>query len=137
MTTPLTKIYDVFLSKVSDYKFINLNEEGMLEDYLLKYLKSAIVRFPNSEKPLNYDEKNQIMIETLDDFEIEILATLMTLNYITSKQLHVKNMELTMSDRDYKLYSEEKHLQQLTNVKKSIHAEASQLMTSYSLRNGL
>lgn len=137
MATPLSEVYDFFLTKVTDYSFISLNESGDLESVLYKHLRSAIVRFTSSTKDLTVDTKEQQFVSTLDDFEKEILATLMTISYTTGKITHIKNMEQILSDKEYKIYSTQSHLGQLINLKKELNLEASNLMVSYSYRNGL
>lgn len=137
MATPLSEVYDFFLVKVSDYTFISLNETGDLESVLYKHLRSAIVRFTSSAKDLTVDTREQQFKSTLDDFEKEILATLMTISYTTSKITHIRNMEQILSDKEYKIYSTQSFLGQLINLKRELNLEASNLMVSYSYRNGL
>lgn len=137
MATPLSEVYDFFLTKVTDYNFIKLNESGDLEDVLYKHLRSSIVRFTSTNKDLSVDLKSQEFVSDLDDFEKEILATLMTISYVTGKITHVKNMEQILSDKEYKIYSTSNHLSQLQNLKRELNLEASNLMTSYSYQVGL
>lgn len=118
MTTPLSEVYDFFLTKVTDYSFISLNETGDLESVLYKHLRSAIVRFTSCTKDLTVNLKEQQFNSTLDDFEMEILATLMTISYSSGKITHIKNYEQILSDKEYKIYSTQSHLGQLLNLKK-------------------
>jgi DNA-binding transcriptional regulator YbjK len=135
MATPLTDIYDFFLSKVSDYSFIRLNNTGDLEAVLYKYLRSAVVKFVNCNKDLTIDEVNQQFVSDLDMDEKEILATLMAVEYVSNQILNEKNMKQVISDKDYKIHSQANHLQELLKIKKDLVLEASQLMSDYSLKN--
>ena len=135
--TPLQNVYDSFLSKVEDYSFIKLNNDGKLESVLRDLLNHSIVRFSSCRKDLTIDEINAEFEDDLDLFEIEILSTIMTLSYISGKVLSVKNIEQELSDKEYRVYSKANHLSQLLNVKKDIQSEVSQLMTQYSFKNGL
>ncbi|MCR8994647.1 hypothetical protein [Brevibacillus laterosporus] len=137
MATPLTEIYDSFLSKVTDYSFLKLNEEGVLEEVLFKHLRASIVRFTNCTKELLVDEASQSFTIDLDPFEIEMLATLMTLSYVSGKILNVKNTEQILSDKDYKIYSTANFLSQLIALKHELQSESSHLMNAYSLKIGL
>lgn len=137
MATPLTEIYDSFLTKVTDYSFLKLNEEGVLEDILYKHLRASIVRFTNCTKDLLIDEASQSFTVDLDPFEIEVLATLMTLSYTTGKVLNVKNTEQILSDKEYKIYSTANFLSQLIALKQELQSEVSHLMNAYSLKSGL
>ncbi|WP_090739296.1 hypothetical protein [Paenibacillus sp. Mc5Re-14] len=137
MATPLAEVYDFFLVKVTDYSFLSLNETGDLESVLYKHLRSAVVRFTSTSKDLTVDTKAQEFTTTLDDFEKEILATLMSISYVSSKITHIKNLEQILSDKEYKIYSTANHLSQLIALRKDMNLEASNLMVSYSYRVGL
>jgi hypothetical protein len=137
MATPLTDVYDFFLTKVTDYSFIELNNTGDLEAVLYKHLRSSIVKFTSCTKDLTVDETSQTFVSDLDNFEKEILATLMALSYVSSKILNVKNMEQILSDKEYKIYSTANHLSQLLSLKKELQSEVSHLMIAYSYQNGL
>jgi hypothetical protein len=135
MATPLTGVYDFFLTKVTDYTFIKLNGTGDLEPVLFKHLRSSIVKFTNCKKPLTINNSN--FDSDLNDFEKEILATLMTISYITGKITHVKNMEQILTDKEYRQFSTANHLSQLITLKREMNLEVSNLMISYSYQSGL
>lgn len=137
MATPLTDVYDFFLFKVTDYSFISLNETGDLEAVLYKHLRSAIVRFTGTTTDLSINVKEQAFNSTLNDFEKEILATLMSISYVSGKVTHIKNLEQILTDKEYKVYSTQAHLGQLLNLVKALNLEVSNLMVSYSYQNGL
>jgi esterase/lipase len=137
MATPLTDIYDFFLSKVTDYNFLQLNASGDLESVLFKYLRSAVTNFNNCTKDLTIDEVNQEFIEDLDTMEKEILATLMVVQYLNQKIVNVKNMEQVLSDKEYKMYSQSNHLREMLSLKKELQSDVSHLMNTYSFKNGL
>lgn len=137
MATPLSEVYDFFLTKVTDYSFLSLNETGDLESVLYKHLRSAIVRFTSTTKDLTVDTKAQEFTATLDDFEKEILATLMSISYVSGKITHIKNLEQVLSDKEYKIYSTANHLAQLVALRREMNLEASNLMIAYSYRAGL
>lgn len=137
MATPFSEVYDYFLSKVTDYEFIRLNNSGDLEEVLFKSLRSSTIKFTNCNKSLEFDKVNQVFNEDLDIFELEILATLMVVEYVSGKILDVKNMEQFLSDKDYQIRSQANHLKELKQLKQDMNLEASQLMSSYNLRDGL
>lgn len=137
MATPLTEVYGFFLAKVTDYKFLKLNETGDLESVLFTYLRSAIVRFTSANKDLTVDEASQSFVSDLNMTEKEILATLMTLAYVSNKATDVKNTDQILSDKEYKIYSTANHLSQLISLKKELSLEVSNLMISYSYQVGL
>lgn len=144
MATPLSDVYNSFLNSVTDYKFIELNSQDddndgvtNLEDVLYGHLKKAIVRFTNCNKDLTIDEINQQFNADLDLDEKEILASIMSWSYVSGKILNVKNMEQNLSEREYRTYSQANHLKEMLSLKSNLQSEISQLMISYSLKNGL
>lgn len=141
MATPYTDVYDFFLMKVTDYSFIDTDiypTQSDLEDTLRKHLRSAIVRFKQSKVDLkNRDEVNKQFNVDLNDDEMEILSTLMILSYITPKIVSVQNMEQRLTDREYKSYSQGKHLQEMISLKRELQLEVSQLTSAYTYEDGL
>lgn len=137
MATPLNEIYNNFLSKTTDYSFIRLNEEGLLDEILLSYLKSSIVRFTNCDKDLTIDTTNESFNVDLTFEEIEILSTIMLLMYVNGKIANVKNMEQIMTEPEFKMYSQANHLKELLSLKSTVELDVSELKNIYSLRKGL
>lgn len=141
MATPYTDVYDFFLSKVTDYTFIDTEfypTELELHQELRKYLRSAVVRFKQSK--IDLSDRNEILNQfnrDLNDDEKEILSTLMILAYIQPKITSVQNMEQRLVDREYKAYSQGKHLQEMISLKREMQLEANQLISSYTYADGL
>lgn len=137
MATPLSEIYDYFLSKVSDYHYLELNEKGLLEQHLNSMLRSALVKFTNCSKDLTINKVENSMLSVLDDFELEIITSLMSIRYVSNKVLDVKNMEQIMTDSDFSIYSQANHLSQMIALRKDLQLEVSHLMNEYSFKDGL
>lgn len=138
MSTLYTDVYDVFLSKVTDYSFINLNQQGLLEDVLFKYLEFAVIEFEdNCRNSLEFDDVNKCFVDDLTRQEKDILATYMILNYLDTKILDVKNMEQIITDADFKIYSQANHLKEMMNLQKKVQSDASSKVTKYSFKLGL
>jgi methionine synthase II (cobalamin-independent) len=141
MATPYTDIYDFFLSKVEDFSFVDTEKYPTVEDLqaeLRKYLRSAIVRFKQSKVDLSKrDELLKQFNEDLNDDEKEILSSLMVLAYIQPKITSVQNMEQRLVDREYKAYSQGKHLQEMISLRKDLQSEVSQLISAYTYEDGL
>lgn len=137
MGTPLTDVYNFFLSKVKNYSFITLNTQGKLESVLFSYLTGAVVRFTNCNTPLDINSVVGEFTNELTVEEKEILSTIMLLNYITGKIMSDENLDQILSERDYAMRSQANHLSQLISLKSQIQSEVSQLLNSYSLRLGL
>lgn len=140
MATPYTDVYDFFLTKVTDYSFIDTEiypTQADLEAELKKYLRSAVIRFRQSKVILERDDVSNQFIYDLGDFEKEILSILMILSYIQPKITSVQNMEQRLVDKEYKSYSQGKHLEEMIKLRKELQSEVSQLISDYTYSDGL
>jgi hypothetical protein len=133
--TSLTELYEIFLSKVSDYSFLKISEEE-LEDDLYGYLRTAKTKFYKCKSSLDIvtDETTgeQSFIDDLHPFELEVLATLMTVEYLKPQILSSEALKQTLSDKDFKIYSQANQLSQLNLTYKMFKSEANKLMTEYT-----
>lgn len=129
MATLYTEIYGSFLSKISDYSFINLTE-GEIESQLFDYLRSSIPKFRNCKVDLSNRTEFEF-IEQLSDEEIEILSSLMVVEFLKPKIVSSDLYKQVMTDKEYRFYSQANHLEQLQNTYKLFKKEASDLMKAY------
>ena len=134
--TKVYEIYDNFLSKISDYKFLRLDitEEDINEE-LLSYLKSAIRRFhkcKNSLKIIVSDFGEQIFTVELHPYEIEILTTLMLVEYLKPIVLATDVLKQSLSDKDFRIYSQANQLRELTLLYRMLRTEATKMITEYT-----
>lgn len=135
MATLYSSIYDVALSKITDYTFLNLTQVE-IEDILEKYLKSAIVKFKFCKKDLtNRDEINKQFNETLTDEEIEILATLLTIEWLNPQILSLEKLKQNFSSREFSLFSSANTLRELLNLRNELKKEANDLIAFYYYTN--
>ena len=130
MGTQFEEIFGVFLSKVSDYSFISLTEE-QLDGQLFDYLRSAIPKFRKVKVDLS-DRFDDSFADDLSDEEIEILATLMLVEYLKPIMINSRNLKQNLTDREYKVYSQANHLKQLMDLYKEMRKEAVNLVRDYS-----
>lgn len=131
MATSYKEIYDSFLSKISDYSFLNLTEEEM-EEQLERYLLSSIPRFRNARTDLSKDESLKRFNNQLTDFEIEILATIMIAQYLRPQIVSSKIHKQAMTDKEFRFYSQANHLKELLELYKTMEKESEKLMRDYS-----
>jgi hypothetical protein len=138
LPTPFDEIYDNFLMKVSDYAFLEMTENELEIDFQ-KYLKSSCVKFRQCDKNLlqNFDDENQRFSVDLDYYEIEILATLMIIEYITPKIVSSENLKQIIGNREFKFYSQASQLQELIRLRSVYRLEATQLISEYTYARGL
>lgn len=135
MATPFSDIYNRFTAKVSDYSFAKLAQadlESILEDYLVV----AVANFENvSNTSLTYDDVNKTFDSTLSMQEQNILATLMIVEYLTTKIINTQLMEQHLSNNDYRLYSEANHLKEMIALRDRMKSEAESLMNRYTWKD--
>lgn len=129
--TDLEIIYDTFLSKISDYSFLTIEQEDM--KYILKgYYKSAKAKFYKCKKDLSLDETGNLINDDIDDFEIEIIVTLMLVEYLKPILLSTEVTKQSLSDKDFKIYSQANQLRELNLLYRLFQKESRKLMTEYS-----
>ncbi|MFQ3543649.1 hypothetical protein Q7A53_06155 [Halobacillus rhizosphaerae] len=133
--TKITDIYDSFLSRISDYSFLsdNITEEEIMED-LFGYFKSARTKFykcKNSLKTIDDNGETVFTVE-LHPFEVEVLVSLMLVEYLKPKVLTDENMKQSLSDKDFKIYSQANQLKEMSLLYRNFAKEARKLITEYS-----
>jgi hypothetical protein len=73
----------------------------------------------------------------LSEEEIEIIATLMVVEYLTPKIVSTENLRQMLSDREYGIYSQARQLHEMMALKKQLRLEATQLISDYTYSDGL
>lgn len=126
--TPLSNVYDVFLSKISDYTFLNLSQTEIESD-LYGYLQSAIAKFHRCKNDLTIQTDS--FLSTLTPLEIEILVTLMIAEYMKPQILSSEILKQSLSDKDFKIYSQANQLKELNLTYRMFRTEAQKLITEY------
>jgi len=136
MATPFEEVYEFFLSKVTDYSFVNFTENELRLEFE-KYLRSASIKFFSAgtrlEKNLTFKEFER----DLTDLEIEILSLLMVLEYLNPKIIATENMKQFLATKEYKVYSQANHLSKMLELKNQIKSEVNHLMSQYSYKDGI
>lgn len=130
------EIYDNFLRKISDYSFImGKKTDEEIRDELFGFLKSARARFRKCKKSLKIimDENGfDVFEDDIDDFEGEILTSLMLVEYLKPKVLAGELMRPALSDKDFKIYSQANHLREINLLYRLFSQEAKRLVTEYT-----
>lgn len=135
--TSLTVIYDNFMMMAKDYRLITLYNTSLtdFENYLEGFLVSAIQTFNVCDQSLAYSAG--AFTETLTQKNITILAKLIKRYWLEKEVADITQMNLHITDRDYKIYSEAQNL----TAKKALlileREEVSQLLVNYSLNNNV
>jgi len=137
MATPFSKIYERFLSNVTDYKLAKL-DDIILEENLETWLKTAITMFPNPKSDLSdIDASQKSFNEELVNYEIEVLAKFMVTAYMNTHLIHEDFLSRNLTSKDYHIYSPANQLKALQSLKESIREEANSIISknSYTVQN--
>lgn len=137
MSTPYSKVYEYFMSKITDYRFASYTAEE-LEQTLDGYLKIAISKFKSAKTKLSgRDEETKEFDNDLNDEECNILATLMICDWLLPQINTIELIKQSLSSKDFQLTSQANHLKELRELLSANKKEANQLMNSYSFSKGL
>lgn len=138
ISTPLTDIYKLFLSKINSYSLNSLDDED-LEEILEMYLKSAIPKFKFCVQSLNYSYN-----ETSDKYEFECTLTneeklILSLFMVQEWYNPILNKESLLKEKfgnkDYQLFSSANLIKELKDIKKEIKKEIDELVMLYYYTN--
>lgn len=134
--TRVEEIYEDFLSRISDYSFLSnkLTDEEIRED-LYAYLKVAIRKFYRCKHSLEIADsplEGQVFVEELEPFEIEVLVSLMVVAYLKPQILSSETMKQSLSDKDFKIYSQANQLRELRLLYNVLRAESNKMITEYT-----
>lgn len=157
-TTPFSKVYDSFLSKITDDMYLELTELDtfrMLEELLM----SAIHKFEFPRVDLtNYelDELSEIVEYTgiesdgvtvtayiytggcfnniLSAEEINILSIYMIVEWLGQQLASVENTKMKYSGSDFKFTSQANHMSKILQIKKDYEREGFHMQRLYKRR---
>lgn len=127
--TNLSELYDIFLSKITDYRLLAMTEEEIQDD-LFVYFKSARAKFYRCKKNLSVIDSE--IQDELTYFEIEILVSLMLVEHITPQLLSSENLKQSLSDKDFKIYSQANQLREIRLLLEGIERKANKMITEYT-----
>ncbi len=138
--TPFSDIYDLFLVMVTDYKLDRLYDQS--QDDFLTYLKGflipAITKFTNCKQKLSYGTD----IDGIDNFdnnltdsEKNIIAELMSIQWLNKEINNVTQYNLHLNDTDFKHYAEANNLKEKVAHRDGLREIYNQDMVDYGMNN--
>ena len=124
MATPYSKMYDRFLSSITDYDLAYLPNDDM-ENMVHGWLLRAIADFYNCKVDLDdRDDEIRCFNVDLSNWEIDVLAKFMVAAWLND-QIASVNLTLQMfGGKEEKYYSQAQHLSSLVALRDSIRTEA-------------
>ena len=131
--TPFSDIYDLFLVMVTDYKLDKLYSQSEADflTYLKGFLMLAIPKFTNCKQSLAYNSDN--FTSNLTIVEKNILAELMTIQWLSKEINDVTQFNLSLNDTDFKRYAEANNLREKSEYSDRLREKVNQDMTDYGL----
>lgn len=135
MATPYEKIYERFLSKITDFNLAEVDDYSF-DKMMQSWLNSSIVRMRKCKSDLALrDNEAQEFAEDLIDLEIELLALGMVDAWVTPM---LNSTELTLQfigGKEEKYYSQSQQLAELRNLKKENSLEMNRLHNYFTYTN--
>jgi hypothetical protein len=120
---------------VTDYRLNELYNTSVpdFETYLSGFLIPAITDFKGCNQSLVYSTST--FSETLTEENIKILAMLMKKYWLTKEIDDITQMNLHVTDRDFRVYSESQNMREKQNRLTLELEQLSQLLVDYGLDN--
>jgi hypothetical protein len=131
--TKLVDIYESFLGKVSDYSFLTISEDEV-NDELFGYFKTARTKFYRCKNSLELVDQDgeQVFTVELHPMEIEVLATIMLVEYLKPQMITSETLKQSLSDKDFKIYSQASQLREIRLLYQAMKADSNKLITEYT-----
>ena len=137
MGTHVSEIFDLFMITVTDYRLTDLfdTSEEDFETYLEGFLEYAIADFEMCSQDLDYDETTKEFSETITRKNKTILATLMMRYWLQKLVNDITQMNLHVTDRDFRVASEAMNLREKSIYLNTVKEQCSQLLNDYEYKN--
>jgi hypothetical protein len=145
MTLQYEDIFSIFLSKITDYSFLDYDENfirGQMVSWLHSSSSSPRLRAKFSEFNLNDEEsalsfalKNSLGEQSDYDFVTDVLARAMVIAWLEPE---VKNVLLTkqlLTGSEEKFYAQANHLSQLEQMLNTAKTEFKNILRDYGYLN--
>lgn len=136
MGTAFSEIYDRFMLTVTDYRLNHLFDASQedFENYLQAWLEFSIMEFSNCDQSLSFDEDTKAFTETLSLENKVVLATLMTKYWMEKNVNDITQMNLHVTDRDFRMASESANLREKAARLNHMKETCSQMLVDYGIR---
>lgn len=131
------KIYELFLSKITDYNLLEHSDED--KDKLIElYLQPSLSKFKKYCSKLNYDENGKVVLKedsqlTVD--EMRIISDLMLSEWLKSFLLNSENLKLQFSTKDFVKTSPANLIKEIRELYKEIVSDNERNMIWYDYKN--
>ena len=136
-------VYDRAINRIRDYRLDNLfnRDEDAFYDYMRVKLYDSIDTFNGCLSDLTYTSETVGSITEwyfngdLSSKEISILAYGLVIAWMEQNMLDITQMNLHLSSRDFKNFSESQNLKQKSETLDKMREDMSREVTEYQLKN--
>jgi hypothetical protein len=137
MATTLSEVYDLFMLTVTDYRLNHLFDASQyeFENYLQAWLEFAITEFHICNQDLNFDNDTKTFPDTLTRENKVILATLMMKYWLQKNVNDITQMNLHVTDRDFRVASEAMNLREKAIYLNHVKETCSQMLSDYGYKH--
>ena len=134
--TSLNEVYDLFLQLVQDYKLMDLfnTSEVDFENYVQAWLEFAITDFNMCDQNLDFDDTTKKFSSVLTRDNKNILDSLMMKYWLTKTVNDITQINLHITDRDFKVASEAQNLKEKSAHLNMVRESCSQLLVDYGYK---
>lgn len=133
MATTSREVYDLFMMTVQDYRLVDLynNSEEDFDTYLEAWLLYAINDFTVCNQALEFDVSTDTFSVELNLQNKLILAKLMMKYWLQREVNNITQMNLHITDRDFKIASEAQNLREKVKYLNVVKEDCSQMLNDY------
>lgn len=133
--TSYETIYNCFLRKIDDPELANqldTNPEWIEEDFK-GYLHSAVSKQLKviETETITFNDEEEYIEEDLSDFEVEILALGMVVEWLTPIVRRTANLRQMFGGKEEKWFSQSSHLSELTSMLEESKLEIRKLVRDH------
>ena len=135
MSTQFSEVYDLFMTNVSDYRLTALFNQSSVdfENFLQAWLRYAINDFKICDQDLSFNTTGDGFKIVLKDENIIMLTILMVKWWLQKTVNDVTQMNLHVTDKDFKFSSEAQNLREKVSYLNIVKEQCSQALTEYSI----
>lgn len=145
MTLQYEDIFSIFLSKITDYSFLEY-DENFIRGQMVSWLHSSsssprlrakfsVFTLNDEETVLNFSLKNSVSEQSDCDFVTDVLSRAMVIAWLEPE---VKNVLLTkqlLTGSEEKFYAQANHLSQLEQMLATAKTEFKNILRDYGYLN--
>lgn len=137
MATPYSDIYNVYLTKITDYDIPKFTDSEN-EEILKRHMVSACTKFNKVCLVDLYDRDDELCEFTndLDDEIIDIITENMLINWLQPKLLDSEKLQNCLSTKDFSFFSPANLLKETRETFSVIKTNARKLINNYSFSHG-